>query len=94
MTFSVLAFSQLTHVFNVRSVRRSAFRDMFKNKLLLGAIAIVAVLMLIVLEIPALHDIFHLAELNQTQWIWVIALSLAPLAIMEMVKMVIRLMKK
>ncbi len=94
MTFAVLAFSQLTHVFNVRSVRHSAFRNMFKNKLLLGAIVLVAMLMLIVLEIPALHDIFHLATLNQTQWIWVVCLSLAPLVIMELVKAVMRLVKK
>ncbi len=94
MTFSVLAFSQLTHVFNVRSVRHSAFRGMFKNKLLLGAIGIVALLMLTVLEIPALHDIFHLTTLDQVHWMWVIGLSLAPLVIMEIVKIIMRLMKK
>jgi Ca2+-transporting ATPase len=93
MTFAVLAFSQLTHVFNVRSVRHSAFRNMFKNRLLLGSIALVALLMLSVLEIPALHGIFHLTALNPTQWLWVVGLSVAPLIIVEAVKAVIRMVK-
>ncbi|MDR2036451.1 MAG: calcium-translocating P-type ATPase, PMCA-type [Bacteroidales bacterium] len=93
MTFAVLAFSQLTHIFNVRSVNHSAFRNMFKNKYLLGAIALVGLMMVIVLEVPALHDIFHLATLSQAQWIWVICLSLAPLLIVELVKGIMRIVK-
>lgn len=89
MTFAVLAFTQITHVLNVRSPRHSAFRNMFKNKLLWGALAIVMLLMLVVLEVPHLHDIFHLAPLTQIQWLWVIGLSLAPLPIVELVKAVI-----
>ena len=91
MTFAVLALAQITHVFNVRSKRHSAFRNMFKNKMLLGALAIVLFLMIIVLEVPQLHDIFHLASLTQTQWIWVIVLSIAPLPIVELVKGVLRI---
>lgn len=94
MTFAVLAFTQITHVLNVRSPRHSAFRNMFKNKILWGALAIVMALMIIVLEIPHLHDIFHLAPLNQAQWLWIIGLSLAPLPILELVKGVLRLAKK
>ena len=88
MTFAVLAFCQITHVFNVRSVDRSAFSGMFKNKYLWGAILIVMALMFSVIEIPALKTIFHVDSLNTTQWLWVAALSLAPLAIMELVKFV------
>ena len=94
MTFAVLAFTQITHVLNVRSNLHSAFRNMFKNKLLLGALAIVLLLMVVVLEIPHLHDVFHLAPLNQVQWMWIVGLSLAPLPIVEMVKGVLRLAKK
>lgn len=93
MTFAVLAFTQITHVFNVRSTYYSAFRGMFSNKLLLGALAIVIGLMLIVLEIPALHDIFHLASLSQEQWLWVLGLSFAPLLIVEVVKGIARLIQ-
>lgn len=94
MTFAVLAFAQITHVLNVRSSRHSAFRKMFKNKMLLGALAIVMLLMIGVLEIPQLHGIFRLVPLSQVQWIWVIALSIAPLPIVELVKAGIRIMKK
>ena len=91
MTFAVLALSQITHVFNVRSDNFSAFRGMFGNGYLLGALAIVLLLMLVVLEVPALHDIFHLAELTSQQWLWVVTLSLAPLPIVEAVKAVSRI---
>jgi plasma-membrane calcium-translocating P-type ATPase len=94
MTFAVLALAQITHVLNVRSERHSAFRNMFKNKMLLGALAIVLFLMVIVLEVPQLHDIFHLVSLTQTQWIWVIALSIAPLPIVEVIKGIWRLVKQ
>ena len=94
MTFAVLALAQITHVLNVRSEYHSAFRNMFKNKMLLGALTIVLFLMLIVLEVPQLHEIFHLVSLSQAQWIWVTVLSVAPLPIVEAVKGVMRLRLK
>lgn len=86
MTFAVLGLTQITHVLNVRSTH-SAFIGMFNNKLLWGALAIVITLMLVVLEVPALHDIFHVTSLSMQQWMWVAILSLAPLPIMEIVKL-------
>lgn len=94
MTFAVLAFTQITHVFNVRSTKFSAFKGMFKNKYLLGALAIVIGLMVIVLEIPALENIFHVSDLNKDQWLWVIGLSIAPLPVMEIIKAIERLFRK
>ncbi len=94
MTFAVLALSQMAHVFNVRSATRSAFRDIFRNKHLLGAIAVVCLMMLTVLEVPALHGVFHLATLTSTQWWWVVGLSLAPLPIVESVKAIRRMFSK
>ncbi len=94
MTFAVLAFTQLVHVFNVRSLHDSAFKGMFSNKYLIGAIMFVAMLMLLVLELPALHEVFHLTTLTSIQWLWVIGLSLAPLPIVELIKCVLRGMKK
>ncbi len=94
MTFAVLAFSQMTHVFNVRSTTRSAFVNIFSNKHLLGAILLVCVLMLTVLEIPALHNVFHLTTLTNVQWWWVVGLSLLPLPIVEIAKGIKRLFTK
>lgn len=87
MTFAVLAFTQITHVLNVRAVHDSAFKHIFTNKWLWGALLLVIALMIIVLEVPYLHDIFHLAHLSYAQWIWVVCLSLAPLPIVEIVKL-------
>lgn len=93
MTFAVLAFAQLTHVFNVRSPRFSAFKGMFRNKYLFGAIGIVASMMLVVLEVPALHGIFHLAPLTLNQWLCVIVLAILPLPVVESVKCIRRATK-
>ncbi len=94
MTFAVLALSQMTHVFNVRSRYNSAFKGLFSNKLLWGAILIVVAMMLIVLEVPALHKLFKITELSQLQWMWVTGLALAPLLIMEPIKAIERMMRK
>jgi Ca2+-transporting ATPase len=94
MCFSVLAFAQLTHVFNVRSNSKSAFSNFFSNKLLLGAIAVSAGLMFIVLEIPYMHDLFHISHLSAAQWIWVAVLSIAPLPIIESAKIIERVFGK
>lgn len=94
MTFAVLGMSQITLVFGVRSGRHSAFRVMFNNKYLWGAVAIVMAMMLMVLEIPALFDIFHVIGLNSEQWLWVTLLSLAPLVVTEIVKLLIRTLRK
>ncbi|MDR0798160.1 MAG: calcium-translocating P-type ATPase, PMCA-type [Dysgonamonadaceae bacterium] len=91
MTFSVLAFSQLVHVFNVRSGVYSALPRFFTNKFLLWGTLISAGLIFLVLEIPSLHDLFHISHLTNTQWIWVALLSLAPLPVVELTKWVIRL---
>lgn len=86
MTFAVLAFAQVTHVFNVRSPLGSAFMGMTGNRLLLGALAVVMALMGVVMTVPALHSVFHVTPLTTAQWLWVMGLSFAPLPIVEAVK--------
>lgn len=94
MTFAVVAFTQMTIIFSIRSGMKSAFKGMFSNRHLLGAILIVALLMFTVLLIPGLQDIFHVTGLNSTQWWWVAGLSLAPIPITEIVKILIRVFTK
>lgn len=91
MTFAVLAFTQIAHVFNVRTSTQSAFKHMFTNKLLWAAFALVLALMVVVFITPYLHGIFHLVHLNGAQWLWVACLSIAPLPIVEFVKYITRL---
>jgi Ca2+-transporting ATPase len=90
MTFAVLAFSQVVFIFGVRSGSRSAFRGMFNNGYLIGALLVVLALMFVVLEIPALKTVFHIADLSAQQWLWVTLLSLVPLPVTELAKIAIR----
>ena len=94
MTFAVLAFAQITLVYGVRSGNHSAFRGMFNNKYLIGALAIVIGMMLAVLLIPALGSIFHVVPLHGAQLWWVIGLSLAPLPITEIAKLIRKIFVK
>lgn len=94
MAFGVLAMTQLIHVFNVRAGSSSAFKHMFANKYLLGAVALSALIVLAILEIPALDPIFKVTDLNLNQWLIVIGFSLMPLPLMEIWKLLTRLFKK
>lgn len=88
MAFTVLAFSELVHVFNLRSNKDSIFKVKFgTNKVLLGAIALSASLMLVVLLVPALHEIFKIASLSVAHIEEVILLSLTPLIVVEILKL-------
>ncbi len=87
MAFSVLALSELVHVFNVRNHQESIFKtNPFNNGKLILAIAISAVLMLVILFVPSLRDIFGLEKLPKDQLIETILLILSPLAIVEIFK--------
>ena len=87
MSFTVLAFSELVHVFNVRDNKKSAFTNMFNNKILLLAILVSASLMFAVLFVPFLRDIFGLVTLPLTRLEETIALIIAPLIIVEIIKL-------
>mgnify|MGYP000875930835 CR=1 FL=1 len=91
MSFAVLALSQLSHVFNVRSNTKSAFQvGFFTNKKLLGAVAFSALLQISVITLPSLSDIFKVKALGGQQWLIVAALSIAPLLIVEVIKAITR----
>ncbi len=88
MAFAVLAVSQLVHVFNIRSNKESIFKVGFRtNKTLLGANAISFLLMFVVLEVPFLREIFNVANLSFKNWGVVILLSIAPMIIVEIFKL-------
>ncbi len=88
MAFTVLALSELVHVFNIRNNKKSIFKTgIISNKKLLLAIAVSALLMLIILFIPALRHIFSIPILPIGNVIEVIALVFAPLVIVEIFKL-------
>ena len=88
MAFAVLAFSQLLHVRNLHSNKRSSFRTSpMSNKMLVLAILVSAALMLVVLFVPALRDIFKVAGMDESHWLYVIGLSFVPIVVVEAVKL-------
>lgn len=88
MAFAVLGFSQLLHVRNLHSNKRSSFRtSVFSNLALLGAIFMSALLLLGVLLIPSVSNIFGVMPMDNLHWVYVGALSLVPIAVVELVKL-------
>ena len=87
MAFSVLALSELVHVFNIRNNQESLFKsNPFNNMKLLLAILISASLMFVVLFIPTLREIFDLAVLPFDKLLETILLILSPIFIVEIFK--------
>ena len=88
MAFIVLALSELVHVFNIRNNRRSLFTSgLFSNLILIGAIALSAGLMFIVLLVPALRDLFGIVMLPAENIIETVCLVFAPVVIVEVFKL-------
>ena len=88
MAFTVLALSELVHVFNVRNNKKSVFKTgITSNKNLLLAIGVSAALMLIILFVPALRHIFSIPILPLQNIIEIVALVFAPLVIVEIFKL-------
>ena len=86
MAFISLGMLELIHSFNVKS-EESIFKvGLFENKYLLGAFVLGTVLQLGILFVPRLAEIFKLTQLNATQWLITIAISIAPIIIVEIQK--------
>lgn len=91
MAFVTMAFSQLVHSFNVRSLEQSLFSVGIRtNVSLILAFIFSAAALLAVIFIPFLRDIFETARLQANDWIIAIILSLIPLAVAEISKFVKR----
>jgi len=88
MAFTVLAFLELVHVFNIRNIKESVFKNNpFRNGKLNLAILVCASLMFIILFIPELREMFRIAKLPSDKTLEVIILSLSPLFIVEIMKL-------
>ena len=88
MAFTVLALSELVHVFNVRNNKKSIFTTKaLSNKYLLLAIAVSAALMLVILFVPFLREVFSIPVLPTANIIETIALVFAPIVIVEIFKL-------
>ena len=88
MAFTVLALSELVHVFNIRDNKKSIFKTkVFNNSKLVGATIISAALMLVILFVPALRTVFSIPVLPVNNIIETIALVFSPILIVEIFKL-------
>jgi P-type Ca2+ transporter type 2C len=88
MAFATLTFAQLVHVRNLHSNTRSSLAiNPLNNKPLIGAIAASAALALLVLLIPSVREVFRFVPMDNWHWIVVAALSLVPLPVVDIFKL-------
>ena len=89
MAFLTLTFSELFHVFNVRSNKDSMFyKGMFKNKLLLFAVIFNVCLTLGVIFITPIREMFKLSMISKEQIMIIFGLAIVPNIVSETVKFV------
>lgn len=86
MAFLCLGLLELVHSFNIKSEGSIFKSGLFENKYLILAFIIGAMLQIGVAIITPLAEIFELANLNCTQWIFTILISISPIFIMEVQK--------
>lgn len=88
IAFMSLALAQTFHAQNVRSRRRSAFTSrLFTNGWLWGATIVCVLLQVAAVYVPFLQDILRTVPLTVPDWGLVAAGSLAPVAVVEVVKL-------
>ncbi|MCO8194151.1 MULTISPECIES: calcium-translocating P-type ATPase, PMCA-type [Anaerofustis] len=86
--FLILCLSQLFHTFNVRAMNESLFDNApMKNKVLILANIVSALLAIIIVIVPFFREIFELSALDPNKWDFVLTLSLVPLVSSEIVKL-------
>ncbi|MCL2369759.1 MAG: cation-translocating P-type ATPase C-terminal domain-containing protein, partial [Firmicutes bacterium] len=95
MAFGTLAFAQLGHAINTRSQSKSFFEvGPLKNLHLIGALVICMVLQFSVMNITLLSPIFHTTRLNAGQWAVIFGLSIIPIIVVEITKLLYGLLIK
>ncbi len=95
MAFVVLAASQLFYSLSMRNTTKSIFQvGLFKNKYLIGAIAVGLILQLAVISIPAFAKAFQVQNLSLQDWGIVFVFALVPLIVNEIIKIFMHMSEK
>ena len=91
VVFTVLTFSQLAHVLVIRFDKESVFsRRFFRNRAILGAFLLTAVLQFAVIYLPPLQHVFNTAPLTALELGVCLSLPLAVIAGVEVEKALVR----
>jgi Ca2+-transporting ATPase len=90
MAFTTLVFFSLFNVFNARSDERSAFRGLFSNRWLWGAILLSLLLQVAVIYAPFLQQAFSTVSLSFIDWMRCIVAASSVLWLRELSKVITR----
>jgi Ca2+-transporting ATPase len=91
MAFVVLSISQLFYALSIRNDRKSIFQiGVFSNHFLIIAIIVGIILQASVITISPIAQLFKVYSLTLKDWGFVIILSLIPLVINELTKLILR----
>ena len=88
MAFATLSISQLFHAFNVRT-SKSVFVSLLENKFLIGAF-FAGVLLQIGVVMTPLSGAFRVTPLTIDQWLIVFGLSVVPILVVELQKLLVK----
>jgi Ca2+-transporting ATPase len=88
--FTTLVLAQLFNALSSRSATQSAFHRMFRNPWLWGAIGLVVVLQVAVVQLPFMQAAFTTDPLSGRQWLVCVAMASVVLWAQEVVKLVER----
>ena len=95
VTFAVAAFSQLCFAFGCRSHRYTMPElGVFSNGWLFGAVAISVLLQLGIMAIPWTQTVFEVATLSSWEWLLILLLSVIPVTVIELLKIVASYLKR
>ena len=94
MAFTTLMLFQLFNVFNARSDERSAFRGLFHNGWLWGALGLSLALQVAVIYVPFLQSAFSTTGLSLSDWLRCAAVASSVLWLRELSKLITRAMTK
>ena len=86
MAFITLCVCEMLHAWNMRSLKGSIFTMKKHNIVLIGAIALSAVLTIPVLFIPSLRTMFSLEALTGSNYLWAFLAGACIVPIVEIVK--------
>jgi Ca2+-transporting ATPase len=86
MAFITLCICEMLHAWNMRSLKGSIFTMKSRNIVLIGAIALSAVLTIPVLFIPALREMFSLEALTGANYLWAFLAGACIVPVVEVVK--------
>ena len=92
MAFTTLVFFSLFTVFNARSDEQSAFKGIFSNKWLWGAVVLALFLQAAVIYIPFLQQAFSTVSLTFDDWLRCVAVASSVLWLRELSKVLPKFM--